>query len=199
MVFEPTDDPHRDLQRLIDHTFPDIRQRYQEPQYFASRAILTPKNADVEAINNKVLQAVPGQVETYLSVDTIDKDDTDGALHLTDEFLHSLKLGGLPPHELRLKVGTPIILIRNLSTRNGLCNGTRLRVLALRPHYILAKVITGPNEGQEALLPRINCDSSESALPSTLRRRQFPVQIAFAMTINKAQGRTMNHMGLYLP
>ena len=34
------------------------------------------------------------------------------------------------------------------------------------------------------------------ALPA---RRQFPIKIAFAMTINKAQDQTLKHMGLYLP
>jgi hypothetical protein len=35
--------------------------------------------------------------------------------------------------------------------------------------------------------------------PFVLRRRQFPVRMAFAMTINKSQGQTLNNVGVYLP
>jgi ATP-dependent DNA helicase PIF1 len=36
-------------------------------------------------------------------------------------------------------------------------------------------------------------------MPFTLRRRQFPVRPAFAMTINKAQGQTLKMVGIFLP
>ena len=36
-------------------------------------------------------------------------------------------------------------------------------------------------------------------MPFKLRRRQFPVRLAFAMTINKAQGQTLQRVGLFLP
>jgi ATP-dependent exoDNAse (exonuclease V) alpha subunit len=40
---------------------------------------------------------------------------------------------------------------------------------------------------------------SDTELPFILKRRQFQVQSAFAMTINKSQGQTLNWVGLYLP
>jgi len=39
---------------------------------------------------------------------------------------------------------------------------------------------------------------ADAGLPFTLRRRQFPVRPAFAMTINKAQGQTMQRVGVLL-
>jgi Helicase len=36
-------------------------------------------------------------------------------------------------------------------------------------------------------------------LPFTLRRRHFPIKLAFAMTINKSQGQTLDKVGIYLP
>ena len=35
-------------------------------------------------------------------------------------------------------------------------------------------------------------------MPIPLRRRQFPVQLAFAMTMNKSQGQSLKHVGLDL-
>ena len=32
-----------------------------------------------------------------------------------------------------------------------------------------------------------------------MKRRQFPVILAFAMTINKSQGQSFDHVGIYLP
>jgi ATP-dependent exoDNAse (exonuclease V) alpha subunit len=36
-------------------------------------------------------------------------------------------------------------------------------------------------------------------MPFTFRRRQFPLRPAFAMTINNAQGQTLQIVGVYLP
>ncbi|GFS68819.1 uncharacterized protein TNCV_409061 [Trichonephila clavipes] len=41
------------------------------------------------------------------------------------EFLNSLDLSGVPSHKLELKVGVPVLLMRNLDAPR-LCNGTRL-------------------------------------------------------------------------
>ena len=48
-------------------------------------------------------------------------------------------------------------------------------------------------------IPRITLTTSNLDLPFVLKRRQFPVRPAFAMTINKAQGQTMSCVGIYLP
>ncbi|CAN6893122.1 unnamed protein product, partial [Brassica oleracea] len=44
------------------------------------------------------------------------------------EYLNSLEFPGLPAHKLRLKVGVPVMLLRNMNQKEGLCNGTRLIV-----------------------------------------------------------------------
>ena len=43
-----------------------------------------------------------------------------------EEFLNTLTPNGLPPHVLKLKIGCPVILLRNIDPANRLCNGTRL-------------------------------------------------------------------------
>ena len=66
----------------------------------------------------------PGQGRTYQSADTIAEQDLHAA-YPTD-FLNSITLSGMPPHSMTLKVGTPVILLRNLrgGPGGGLRNGT---------------------------------------------------------------------------
>jgi ATP-dependent DNA helicase PIF1 len=41
--------------------------------------------------------------------------------------------------------------------------------------------------------------SEDISLPFKLKRKQFPIRLSFAMTINKAQGQTLPNVGIYLP
>ncbi|XP_022040831.1 ATP-dependent DNA helicase pif1-like [Helianthus annuus] len=99
----------------------------------------------------------------------------------------------MPNHKLVLKVGVPIMLLRNLDQKNGLYNGTRLQVVTLGDRIIEAKVI-----GTRTFIPRINLSPSDKRIPFKLQRRQFPIAVCFAMTINKSQGQSLSKVGLFL-
>ena len=73
--------------------------------------------------------------------------DVDVYNGITPEFLNSLGTSGLPNHSITLKVGTPLMLLRNLDQSEDLCNGSRLIVTRLAKHVISAKIITGKNKG----------------------------------------------------
>ncbi|KAL7077515.1 hypothetical protein ACQ4LE_003096 [Meloidogyne hapla] len=89
------------------------------------------------------------------------------------------------------------MLIRNLNIENGLCNGTRMMVEEMRPNMIVCRLLTGDRLGQLAYIPRITlrCDGE---YPFDLHRHQFPLVLAFAMTVNKAQGQTLEKLGIDL-
>uniref|UniRef100_A0A182PX41 ATP-dependent DNA helicase n=1 Tax=Anopheles epiroticus TaxID=199890 RepID=A0A182PX41_9DIPT len=132
-------------------------------------------------------------------IDTLVNPEEQENLQLPPEFLNSLNISGIPVHRLRLKRYIPVLLLRNLNTDMGLCNGTRLQIIYMKANCIHARIITGKRRGDDVLLPRILCDSNDKGLPFQIRRKQFPIQPCFAMTINKSQGQSLNHVGLYLP
>ncbi|XP_076944394.1 uncharacterized protein LOC143615019 [Bidens hawaiensis] len=171
-------------------------------QNLSDRAIVCPKNATVEQINDLILESCPGEYKTYLSKDTIvpyslNRGDID--ILYPEEHLNQLNFNGISPHKLKLKVNTPIILLRNINQHSGLCNGTRLLVSQLLPKVIEAHIITGTRIGHRVYIPKINFVHKNKELPFVFTRRQFPVKACYAMTINKSQGQSLKKIGVYLP
>ena len=116
------------------------------------------------------------------------------------EFLNSISPGGLPPHILRLKKGAPIMLLRNIDPKTGLCNDSRLICCGCYNNVIDAEILTGQYGSICVFLPRIPLKITENVhLPFVMIRQQFPICLSFALTINKAQGQTIPTVGIYLP
>ncbi len=104
------------------------------------------------------------------------------------KILNTITLASMPPHRLALKVGVLIILLRNLDAASGLCNGIRLIIWRLAWILIIVQIIGGVHAGNIVNILRITTTTNRLKWPFTLQRHQFPLQLAFAMTINKAQG-----------
>ncbi|XP_028775968.1 uncharacterized protein LOC114732794 [Neltuma alba] len=187
---------------IIDSTYPSLVDRLGDGSYFRDRAILTATLSVVYELNSYMLAKLPGEEVNYLSADSVCKSDGANSsiaeIHSV-EFLNTITMSGLPNHKLSLKVGAPIMLMRNIDKSIGLCNGTRLIVTRLEKHVIGAEIITGSNTGMHVLIPRLTITPSETSLPFTLCRRQFPVMLSFVMTINKSQGQSLLNVGLFLP
>jgi len=147
-------------------------------------------------MNDHVLDMFPGDTVTYLSADSIAEVDQQSVY--SAEHLNSLTLIGLPPHELSIKLGTVIMLLRKMDLSCGHCNGTRYIVRQVSLRCITAEIACGEYSGKILLILRIPLSQTDAGLPFTLRRRQFPIRPAFVMTINKAQGQILQRSGVLL-
>lgn len=187
---------------IVDAIYHDLFANLMNAKYFTDRAILAPKIELVEEINNYMCSLLPGEPIDYLSCDSICKSSTESGLDeslYTTEFLNSISCSGLPQHKLTLKVGTPIMLLRNIDQSQGLCNGTRLIISRLGKNVLEGITLNGSHPNEKVLLHRMDLNPSESKWPFRMRRRQFPVTLSFAMTINKSQGQSLRRVGVYLP
>ncbi|KXN92368.1 hypothetical protein AN958_08384 [Leucoagaricus sp. SymC.cos] len=94
--------------------YPDI-QLHQPDQYFLDRTVPSSRNDEVDDINAAILERFPGEKHVLMGVDSIDLDNADDNNYLPYpmEYLNSLNVSGLPLAKLVLKVGCPIMLLKD--------------------------------------------------------------------------------------
>jgi ATP-dependent DNA helicase PIF1 len=188
-------------EEIVQNIYPNLLQRYRERDFLEERAILCARNETVREINEHIMTQIQGEEVIYRSLDTVCKTTTSNSRvenMCPTEFLNNLKFPGIPDHQLKLKVGLPVMLLRNINQAAGLCNGTRMTITQLGNKFIEAQIITGTHVGEKVYIPRIIMSPSESKWPFVVKRRQYPLSVCFAMTINKSQGQSLNKVGIYL-
>ncbi|CAI0446751.1 unnamed protein product [Linum tenue] len=190
------------LQSITEEIYESFADCYKDTKYLRGRAIVTPTNAVVIEINDYMLQQLPGEGHCYYSSDSmhLDKEVPESFSETyPTEFLNTLSFNGVPDHEIRLKVNTPVMLLRNLSPPSGLCNGTRLMITSLGQNSIIGNIMGGSFDGKPVAISRILLNIEDKKWPFILKRRQFPVRLCYGMMINKIQGQTLDKVGIYLP
>ena len=162
-----------------------------------ARRTLHPCAKELCCRRDQCLQRVANTAQVCHSADVI--VDQDNQVGVPPEYLNTLTPSGVLSHLLLIKRGIPIMLLRNLNPYRGLCNGTRLVALHVHQGRVLqAKIIGGQFDGNVVFIPRIALQPKDGDFPFQWQRRQFPVRICFAMTINKSQGQTLDRAGIYL-
>ena len=181
-----------DLQEAVNFIYP---HRFNTPE-FQRRAILAGTNSEVDSWNSIVQKMNPNinHKRHLLSADKLaEVDDPRGILRdmLTSEVLNTFNNNGVPPHDLILCVGDICILQRNLSKKDGLTNNTRVQIVAINTYSIRVKTLG--QHAKTAAIPRIRF---KFRLPFgqsfQLRRTQFPLRLAYCMSLNKSQGQEMD-------
>ena len=162
----------------------------QNLAWLSQRGILCTKNDASFKVNLAILESLPTVPEKFHSIDTV--MDQEEVVQFPVEFLNSLSPDGLPPHELSLKVGASIMLIRNLHLPK-LCNGT-LQLKRLYRNMVEATIMTGPGAGEDVFIPRIPLIATD---PIQFKRVQFPFLLSFAFT-NKSQCQSLSVAGVHL-
>jgi hypothetical protein len=155
----------------------------------------------VTEINPAVLRRSPGESRQYLATNTAENLPANAEYQepmLTPDFLQSLDFSFIPPARLDVKIGAPVILMRNLDADRGLCNGARLTVVRMAPNTIELKILTGEHAGQKRFIPPIKLTSHSEDFPFLITRLQFSIRLCFSMTINRSQGQSLRIVGVDL-
>jgi ATP-dependent exoDNAse (exonuclease V) alpha subunit len=132
-------------------------------------------NADVDAENDRELEAIPGRIHEYKMTS-----------HGNKKLVEGLKKSCLSPEILRLKVGAQVMFVKN-NWEMGYANGTRGTVVECDHEGILVRTL----DGREIEVPREtwHIDEGDKTLAEI---EQYPLRLAWAITIHKSQGMSLD-------
>ena len=114
-------------ENFCDHIFQNLNQHVQNlyssshlkvalaAKWLISRAIICPTNSDCDQINRILMKKIRGDAKIYRSFDKILNVDQEH--NFPTEFLNSREHSSMPSHIMELKVGAPIMLLRNLDPK----------------------------------------------------------------------------------
>ena len=78
------------------------------------------------------------------------------------------------------------------------CNGSREILTRYKIRVLEVRLITGQYAGETVFIPRVPNQPSDEENSFKFTRKQFPVRLCFAITINKSQGQSVKHVELDL-
>ena len=164
-----------DTNEIVDSIYNKIitEKNFEE---FANTAILTARNIDVDEWNEKVLDLLDESTEkVFYRIDSIDDSEQNDYVSriVLAKFLNTLEPRSLPPHKLRLRQNCVVLLLRNINCNEGLCNGTRLRVLGFSNHVIKGEILNGDKAGDIVFISRITLNCKDK-YPFAFKRRLLP-------------------------
>ncbi|GJY32097.1 DNA helicase [Tanacetum coccineum] len=164
----PDDD--NDLKNLIGFIYNEHTLQHPIAADLQQKAIVCPKKTTADEINEIVLEMLHGKSMVYTSSDEaipVGSDRGEVELLYPPVYLNTLQFPGFLSHRLQLKVGAPIMLLRNMNLQEGMYNGTRMIIKKLSSKLIEANVITGNRVGERVYIPRIVLTTKEPHMSFT--------------------------------
>ena len=92
------------------------------------------------------------------------------------------------------------MIIKNYNPATGACNGTLCELLEFSRHLCQVKIQSGIHTGRVVMLPRCSCHVSRenSGLPFEFTRIQFPLILAYSVSVHKSQGQSLSKIGIVI-
>jgi len=159
--------------------------------------LLFTRNMDVDKINRVNMEALDGERRTY-EVKTVHMDLRSAKISTSpaDQAVQAAltKLDADAPYEplLELCVGAQVMLLTNMDQEHGLVNGSRGVVTGYSPGGL--PLVRFLNQRDPVLIDRANwwLQNDNDTDPVSIGRAQIPLRIAYAITIHKSQGATLD-------
>ena len=156
--------------------------------------LLFTRNAEVSTINKKNMEVLEGERRTY-EVKTVEMDPSDrskGRIITREDpdvqpLLARLDLDAPYDPTLELCVGAQVMLLTNMDQEHGLVNGSRGIVTGYTPGGLPLVRFVGFTD--PVIIDRANWWLAE---PDYIGRSQIPLKVAYALTIHKSQGATLD-------
>ncbi|XP_023746999.1 uncharacterized protein LOC111895130 [Lactuca sativa] len=126
---------------ILSTVYPSFENHLNDPSYFQDKAILVPTNEEFDATNDCILGFMKDEGKTYISSNflfEIELPDFFEESIYSSVVLNGLKASRISNHKLTLKIGVPVMLLRNIEQTKRLCNGTRLHIVRIGRHIIEA-------------------------------------------------------------
>ena len=153
---------------------------------FKRTIIICSRRKEVDEINEECLNYIDGSVQEYEAIDT----DTNGQPLTEADRLRLSRTTMRLPDVLVLKEGCRIVLRRNLQISEGWVNGAMCEILSMTPNCILVCKVGFPNNRYP--IPRTKQKIDIKGASYSIFRSQFQVQLAYAVTVHRVQGLTVN-------
>lgn len=161
------------------------------------RSIFTVMAEDVDILNTKCLnQLFPSKFLCH-SINYFRKIDREqrSRFYNMETVMENLPKY-FPSDILQVTVNCPIMLTQ---TYRGLAAGTRLIVKSVRENKIVAEIGVGHRKAKTINIYRVFTKKTFHRGNVEFVRRQFPIALAFSITINKAQSLQFKRAGVYFP
>ncbi|CAB1104684.1 unnamed protein product [Ectocarpus sp. CCAP 1310/34] len=186
-----------DFNDLINFVYPDI---HEDARHLNDRAILATTNISIDSCNDAISSRRHGDNVTFHSSDRLIKDHNNPASSTafrSTEHLNNIDTPGVPPHQLQIKSDALAMLIRNLIFSEGLVNGQKVVIRGVSPNSRVVRVELS-SDHSIVLILRTSFHAQVGRNGITFNRVQFPLRIAYSLTINNSQGQTLSRIGLDL-